>query len=309
MTDEERISADVLNLAAVDLEAVRVPGASPAISNIVSVVNTVPVNSSQNGDEEVLPADTPAMPDAAVTWSATVPNEEAAVNLVVHAGDPGSAADSSGTDAGDTVKTGAGDTGDSGSGDTGGAGSGLANTVPVISGSPAGSVQSNASYAFQPNAMDDDGNVLAFSIANKPGWASFNDTTGRLGGIPADGDTGAYNNIVISVTDGLDTANLPAFSIQVDADLEPTESYTVSWKASVALPDETPRSLAKLDGNRIDYDNASGSSPSHMTVTDGSAGSATVTDVPVGDDYVVMNTYDAAGRESVESAEITRSAQ
>jgi hypothetical protein len=80
------------------------------------------------------------------------------------------------------------------------------------------------------------------------------------------------------VTDGLDTVSLPAFSIQVGADLEPTESYTVSWKASVVLPDEIPRS-------------------------------ATVTDVPVGDDYVVMNTYDDAGIESASSAEITRSAQ
>jgi hypothetical protein len=169
--------------------------------------------------------------------------------------------------------------------------------------------------------MDDDGNVLAFSIANKPGWASFNDTTGRLGGIPADGDTGSYNNIVIYVTDGLDTANLPAFDIQVDAvtaslpafdsragaDPVPTESYTLSWKASVALPDDASQSLAELDDYRIDGNTSTGS-PDGMTMTDGSAGSATLTDVPVGDDYVVMNSYDAAGRESADSAEITRSA-
>ena len=292
MTDEERIPADVLNLA-----AVRVPDASPAVSGIVSVVNTVPVNSSQNGDAEVLPAGTSAMADAAVTRSASVLNEEAAVNQGVHAGD----------------------TGDSGSGDTGGAGSGPANTVPVINGTPAGSVQANASYAFQPKATDADGNMLAFSIANKPDWASFSDTTGRLIGTPADGDNGAYNNIVISVTDGLDTASLPAFDIQVDAataslpafdsrasaDPVPAESYTLSWKASVALPDDTPQSLAEHDDYRNDGNTSTGS-PDGMTMADGSTGSARMSP---DDDYVVMTAYDAAGYESADSAEITRSAQ
>lgn len=286
MTDAVRIHADMLNQAVIDPETVRVPDAGPAVANIVSVGNPVSVTSSWNADEEVPTADTYAMPDSAVTRSATVPNEEAAtVNQVMHAGNSGV----------------------SGSEEPGGAGSGQGNTVPIIIGSPTGSVYANASYAFQPNAVDDDGNVLAFSIANKPDWASFDDTTGRLGGIPADGDAGSYNNIVISVTDGLDTASLPAFSIQVDADMEPTESYAVSWTASVALPDEAPRSPAKPGDYRIDYDNAPGSSPSNMTVAEGSAGPTM--DVPVGDDYIVMNSYDDAGRENASSAEITRSAR
>lgn len=118
----------------------------------------------------------------------------------------------------------------------------ILNNAPVISGSPSGFVQANGGYTFQPNATDADDNVLAFSIANQPAWAGFNDTTGRLSGTPAEGDTGSYHHIVISVTDGLGTASLPAFSIQVDAApvTVPEERYTISWAKSVALSDGTP---------------------------------------------------------------------
>jgi hypothetical protein len=69
------------------------------------------------------------------------------------------------------------------------------NTAPVISGNPAGSVAADENYSFRPNASDADDNVLAFSIANKPGWASFSDTTGRLSGTPNNADADVYDNI------------------------------------------------------------------------------------------------------------------
>jgi hypothetical protein len=87
----------------------------------------------------------------------------------------------------------------------------------VISGTPATSVLAGNAYAFQPSATDADGNTLSFGIGNKPAWASFNTSTGRLSGTPATGNVGTFNNIVISVSDGKATASLPAFSIQVNA--------------------------------------------------------------------------------------------
>ena len=59
------------------------------------------------------------------------------------------------------------------------------NTPPTISGTPATSVIAGQAYSFAPTASDPDGQTLAFGIANKPSWASFNVSTGRLSGTPA----------------------------------------------------------------------------------------------------------------------------
>ncbi|EKE77577.1 tandem-95 repeat protein [Gallaecimonas xiamenensis] len=89
------------------------------------------------------------------------------------------------------------------------------NSAPQISGSPATQVAQGASYQFQPQASDADGDSLMFSIQNKPGWASFDTATGSLSGVPGNADVGNYSAIQISVSDGQAQASLPAFSIQV----------------------------------------------------------------------------------------------
>lgn len=93
----------------------------------------------------------------------------------------------------------------------------LPNGVPIISGSPAATATAGAGYAFTPNASDPDGDNLSFSISGKPGWADFDPSTGRLSGIPGDGDVGVSSGIRISVSDGVDTASLPVFSVTVGA--------------------------------------------------------------------------------------------
>mgnify|MGYP001821854869 FL=1 len=92
-----------------------------------------------------------------------------------------------------------------------------ANTAPRISGTPPGSVNAGEMYSFTPSASDDDGDALTFSISNQPSWASFDSSTGRLSGMPTIGDAGTDGNIVISVSDGLSSASLAAFSITVNA--------------------------------------------------------------------------------------------
>ena len=90
-----------------------------------------------------------------------------------------------------------------------------ANRAPVISGTPPTSVTQGTAYSFQPTASDPDGNPLTFSIANRPSWATFSTTTGRLQGTPTASNVGTFSNIAISVSDGTATAQLPAFSIIV----------------------------------------------------------------------------------------------
>jgi len=91
------------------------------------------------------------------------------------------------------------------------------NSAPTISGSPAASVTVGNAYAFTPVANDADGDTLTFAINNKPEWASFDTASGQLAGTPEAGDAGSYAGIEISVSDGQASAQLSAFSIQVNA--------------------------------------------------------------------------------------------
>ncbi|MEO2268176.1 DUF4347 domain-containing protein [Pseudoalteromonas sp. YIC-656] len=92
-----------------------------------------------------------------------------------------------------------------------------ANQAPVISGTPASDVVAGQAYSFVPTASDPEDDALTFSIVNMPSWATFNTSTGALSGTPADADVGSFANIQISVSDGDLTAQLPAFSITVNA--------------------------------------------------------------------------------------------
>jgi hypothetical protein len=87
------------------------------------------------------------------------------------------------------------------------------NNPPTISGAPPTTVASGQSYAFTPTASDPDGNTLTFSIVNRPTWASFSSSTGRLSGTPTSTAVGEYTDIRISVSDGQASASLAPFSI------------------------------------------------------------------------------------------------
>ncbi|UCC56344.1 MAG: hypothetical protein JSU75_00760, partial [Gammaproteobacteria bacterium] len=288
MTANVRITRGMLKQTKIALRAVQVVDASSAVTDIVNNVNTIQADTLPGDIAQVLPVDTSETLDAAISGSATAGSDTTTViNQVVYSGSNTSNPESEPVPEPDPV----------------------ANSVPVISGTPAGSVEAGSEYVFQPTASDADGNLLAFSIANKPAWASFNDTSGRLSGTPAEADVGLYDGIRISVTDGLDTVSLPAFSIRVETAAVQAGSFTLSWTSPTTRADGTPLSLADIDGFRIYYGETAGSYPNSIDVADGSAQAATVSDVPVGDYRVVMTTYDVEGRESSQSAEISKTAR
>jgi hypothetical protein len=107
------------------------------------------------------------------------------------------------------------------------------NRAPVVTGTPATTVVAGTPYAFQPTASDPDGNALTFSIANRPSWATFATSTGRLAGTPTSANVGVYNNIVISVSDGQASAQLAPFSITVSA--PPNRAPTISGTPPTAV--------------------------------------------------------------------------
>jgi hypothetical protein len=88
-----------------------------------------------------------------------------------------------------------------------------ANTAPTISGKPATSIMVMHGYAFQPTASDADHDKLTFSISNKPWWASFSSSTGKLYGTPQHAST--FSGVGICVSDGTHRTCLPAFVLKV----------------------------------------------------------------------------------------------
>ncbi|HTZ85300.1 MAG TPA: putative Ig domain-containing protein, partial [Solirubrobacteraceae bacterium] len=72
-------------------------------------------------------------------------------------------------------------------------------------------------YSFQPSGADTDGDTLTYSVQNLPVWATFDASSGRLTGTPADSDVGATLAITITVSDGQSSASLNPFEIQVSA--------------------------------------------------------------------------------------------
>src|SRR3954462_802267 len=107
--------------------------------------------------------------------------------------------------------------------------------APRISGTPATSVIVGQSYSFKPAASDSDGNSLTFSVANKPGWASFSSATGQISGTPFAEHAGTWSNVVVSVSDGSSKVSLPAYSIVVkpNANKSPAITGTAPTTASV----------------------------------------------------------------------------
>ncbi|AOT11084.1 hypothetical protein S4054249_24945 [Pseudoalteromonas luteoviolacea] len=94
---------------------------------------------------------------------------------------------------------------------------GSGNIPSEISGSPKGFVNATDTYVFTPTVTNLDGDTLVFAIENKPSWASFDTTTGKLSGTPTAADMGIYDNIVITVNDGTVTNALNSFTIMVRA--------------------------------------------------------------------------------------------
>ena len=108
------------------------------------------------------------------------------------------------------------------------------NRPPTISGTPATNGKQGTAYAFQPTAADADNDPLTFTIANRPTWATFNASTGRLSGTPGATNIRTYSNIVISVSDGKASTALPAFAITVaSSNTPPTISGTPPTTATV----------------------------------------------------------------------------
>jgi hypothetical protein len=133
--------------------------------------------------------------------------------------------------------------------------SSTSNRAPTISGTPATTTTVGSAYAFQPSAADADGNSLGFSILNRPSWATFSTSTGRLSGTPT--ATGTFSNISIRVSDGRVTTSLPAFSITVASATSTNRAPVISGTPARSINAGSAYSFrptaSDADGNTLTY--------------------------------------------------------
>jgi hypothetical protein len=180
------------------------------------------------------------------------------------------------------------------------------NSPPVISGTPPTSARTGTAYSFTPTASDPNGNALTFSVQNRPAWATFSTTTGRLSGTPAAANVGTYSNIVIGVSDGQASASLNPFAITV-SDAPANGSATLRWTAPTRNTDGS--ALTNLAGYRIFYGTSSGSMTQMIQVGNGGMTSYVVSNLSPATYYFTVRAYNSGGAESSASNTASKTIQ
>ena len=136
------------------------------------------------------------------------------------------------------------------------------NDTPAIYGSALTLSPISIKYSFTATATDEDINTtLSFNATNIPSWLTINSTTGELSGIPESTDIGVYEDINISVTDGIETVSLDPFNLTIIGSNKPFQ--TGQQTSYISLDDGfykegQDRAFSRDAESEIVYHNASG---------------------------------------------------
>ena len=173
-------------------------------------------------------------------------------------------------------------------------------TSITIEGNPESSARVGELYSFQPTVNNPDGDALFFAIANQPSWMAFDTRNGTLYGTPSRDDVGAYIDVMIAVSDGVNSILLPPFSIQVLSG--GLGSATLSWQAPTVYEDGSP--MNDLAGFKIRYGSLTGSNSIEIDVNNPSITTYVVDGLEPGTYYFATSAYTFDGTESRLSNEI-----
>lgn len=202
------------------------------------------------------------------------------------------------------VLSGCGGGGDSSTSQNGSGGPPAGNAAPTIQGQPSGAVQVGQAYTFTPAASDANGDTLTFSVTNKPDWADFNASTGRLSGTPTEADVAMYSNISISVSDGQASASLSAFGISVTDAAAGTGTATLSWTPPTENSDGT--ALTDLAGYQVYYGQSQNNLNKTVTLNNASLSTYVVENLGSGTWFFALVAVNTHGTTSVFSSVATK---
>jgi hypothetical protein len=178
------------------------------------------------------------------------------------------------------------------------------NNAPAISGRPPATASAGTPYVFVPTATDADNDPLTFTISGKPSWMTFSSSTGQLYGVPGSSAIGRYDGIQIRVSDGVNVASLPAFSISVAA-ATATGSAKLRWVAPTQTTSGQP--LYGLAGFRIYYGRLEPRTEQMLQIGNAAATQATIGNLGPGTWYFSIAAYTRDGVESVRSNAVLKS--
>jgi hypothetical protein len=175
-------------------------------------------------------------------------------------------------------------------------------SVVKISGTPATNVVAGSAYSFKPTASDSAGKALAFSVMNKPSWATFSISTGQISGT-ASTQVGTYANIIIKASDGTNSASLAPFNISVTSPTA-TGKATLSWTIPTTNTDGS--TLTNYAGVRIYYGPSASSLTQLVQVAGATVTSYSVSSLKAGTWYFAARSYSTTGAESGLSSVVSK---
>jgi Putative Ig domain len=173
---------------------------------------------------------------------------------------------------------------------------------PTIAGVPVATAVAGQPYSFQPQVANTSG-TIQFSIAHLPAWAKFNTSTGQLSGTPDTSNVGKYPGIAINLVNGANVVALPAFTITVAAATSKSNTVTLSWQAPTENSDGS--TLSDLTGYKVHYGSASKSYSDTIQVANAGLTTYVVQNLAAGTYYFAVTAYNATGKESSLSGEVS----
>jgi hypothetical protein len=126
----------------------------------------------------------------------------------------------------------------------------------VFTSTPPPVALSGQGYRYAASVTGAPGDVLSFAILNRPRWASLDEATGVLSGVPGAADVGTVTGIEITVKAGRRTATQGPFNLTVWTDAVAAPPGALggpgqAWLHWVPPGTNTDGTPAKLAGYRI----------------------------------------------------------
>jgi hypothetical protein len=172
-------------------------------------------------------------------------------------------------------------------------------TGVALSGAPKTTATAGSNYLYQPSLTQGSGDVT-FSVSGMPKWATFDSSTGVLTGTPATADEGKSGAITITATNGMSSASVGPFTIQVNAPTAVTAAtISLAWNAPTQNADGTP--ITGLAGFHIYYGTTAGALSTTVNVSSASTTTYVLKGLTHGTYYFSVVAYNTNGQDSKSS--------